>query len=245
MNDLAEPPVQEQAAPDVDVRALAAPPVVHIAPAMVRRRSVFVAVAVATVLALLAGGGVWWHHAVTADAGLEFYGGPNVFRNETGGDHTGIREVRNLLGSEVDVEFVPGGRLYVFFGLYNGGPHDVRIEAAPEEPYYYWAFDGMALSTDPDDGFVGVRTHYEPFRPFTLQRGETREVRLEYRLAGCDPAELQTGGYSTIRSLPLRYRILGITRTRPVPFRETAVALQAMGPCQHPITHDEGGRPPS
>ena len=145
-----------------------------------------------------------------------------------------------MLGDEVDIDFVPNGRLYAHFGLYNGGRHDIRIEGAPASRDYYWGLDGMALATDPDDGFVGVATNYEPFRPFTLRRGETREVRLEYRLADCDPASLQPGGYSTRRGATLRYRILGISRSRHIPFRDSALALHAMGICEHPIVDDSG-----
>jgi hypothetical protein len=68
--------------------------------------------AVVVAVSLVAGGG-WWHRAVTAEPGLEFYGGPNVFRNPEGGDMGGIRHVDNLVGSEVDIDFVPAGRLFV------------------------------------------------------------------------------------------------------------------------------------
>ena len=124
------------------------------------------------------------------------------------------------------------GRLYAFFGLYNGGGHDVRIEPPSAVRMYYWGFERMSLSTDRNTGFGG---RYEPFRAFTLHRGETRYVRLEFRLADCAPATLQPGAFSTLRSLRLPYRILGITRTHDVPFRDTALALQAMGDCAHPI----------
>src|SRR6266542_6864786 len=43
----------------------------------------------------VAGGGLWWHHAVTAEPGLVLDGGPNVFRNEQGGDIGGITRVEN------------------------------------------------------------------------------------------------------------------------------------------------------
>ena len=111
----------------------------------------------------------------------------------------------------------------------------MRIEGAPAGRYFYWGFDRLSVSTDPDDGFVGVAQNYGPFRPFTLQRGQTVEVRLEYRIADCDPAQLQSGGTSSVRSLGLRYRTLGITRTAAVPFRTAAVALHASGDCRNPI----------
>jgi hypothetical protein len=191
------------------------------------------------VVAALAGGGVGWNRAVTADPGLEFYGGPNVFRDAAGTDLAGIVHKDNKVGSEVDVAFVAGGRLYASYGLYNGGPRDVRIEGLPPARFYYWALDRMSLSTDPDDGWVGTARNFAPFQPFTLRRGETREVRLEFRLADCDPAALQPGGWSSLRGLPLRYRTLGVTRSRLVSFRDAVIALQAMGTCRHPLVDRE------
>ena len=172
---------------------------------------------------------------MTADPGLEFYGRPNVYRDEASTDLAGIVHNDNLLGDEIDVAFVPNGRLFAAFGLYNGGAHDVRIDEAPPGRFYYWGFDRMGISTDPDDGFVGTAGRYRPFRPFTLRRGETREVRLEFRLADCDPTGLQAGGYSTLRGLTLRYRTLGVSRTRSVAFRDAVLALQAMGVCARPM----------
>jgi hypothetical protein len=238
MNDLQDAPPRTDPRPDVNVTALVSPPEIRVEPPMVRRRSVLIGVAITVVLTALAGGGVWWQRTVTGDPGLEFYGGPNVYRDQASTDHSGIERKINMLGDEVDVTFQPNGRLYAHFGLYNGGHHDVRIEGAPTGRYYYWGLDGMSLSTDLDDGFVGVATNYEPFRPFTLHPGDTREVRLDLRLADCDPASLQRGGYSTLRGLTLRYRIFGVSRTRHIPFRDSAIALQAMGECAHPLVED-------
>ena len=120
-------------------------------------------------------------------------------------------------------------------GLYNGGPRDVRIQQVPSQSFYYWAFDRMALDTEQPTGYVGVAGHYRPFRPFTLHRGETKNVRLEFHLAACDPAGLQAGGSSSLLSLPLTYRTLGVTRTVAVPFRDVVVAVQAMGTCDQPV----------
>lgn len=79
-----------------------------------------------------------------------------MYRDEAAIDRTGIDEKRNVLGIEVDIDFVRDGRLYAHFGLYNGGRHDLHLDAAPARRSHYWAFEGMALSTDPDDGVVGV-----------------------------------------------------------------------------------------
>ena len=184
-----------------------------------------------------AGGGLWWHWQVTADPHLEF-SSPNVYRDEAGTDHTGIVLDDSRHGfhedemfEAVQVAFVPNGRLYATMGLYNGGRHDVRIEAAPAARLFYWAFDGMTLSSNRDTGFGGGS---RPL-PFTLHRGETRYVRLQFRLAGCDPAGLEPGGYSSLDSLRLRYRVLGVTRSHDVPFRDASIDMHATGECSHPI----------
>jgi hypothetical protein len=239
VNDLHDPPVQIAKPADVDVRALATPPrVPEAAPATLRRRSVILGVGIALLIALVGAGGVWWQRQVTGDPDLEFYGGPNIYRDVASTDHTGMEEKHNMLGDEVDIDFAANGRLYAHFGLYNGGHHAIRLEEAPTSRDYYWGFDSMALSTDPGDGFVGVASHYEPFRPFTLRPGDSREVRLDFRLADCDPTSLQPGGYSTRRGVTLRYRTLGISRTVDIPFRDSVLALHAMGICQHPIVDD-------
>ena len=264
MNDRAEPSAEGPAAVDVNVEALRRPdppPEVDIAalkrpgpgpapevdagaltrpapapPARVagRRRRLVIG-AVAAVVIAVAGGAGWWHRQVSADPRLEF-SGPNVYRDEAATDHSGIVTDDSRHGlDEVDtvrVAFVPDGRLYAFFGLYNGGGHDVRIEAPSPAGMYYWGFERMTLSTDRNTGFGG---RYEPVRSFTLHRGETRYVRLEFHLADCDPAAFEPGGSSTLRSLRSPYRILGVSRTHDVPFRDASIAVQAMGDCAHPI----------
>jgi hypothetical protein len=131
----------QNTAVEVNPEAPAASPVVSSAPPVVRRRTVVVGALITIVVAALAGGGVGWNRAVTADPGLEFYGGPNVFRDAAGTDLAGIVHKDNKVGSEGDVAFVAGGRLYASYGLYNGGPRDVRIEGLPPARFYYWALD--------------------------------------------------------------------------------------------------------
>jgi hypothetical protein len=233
---------RREPASDVDPEALTRPP--ELASPPDRRRVIFGALA-AVVVVGLAGGGLWWRREVTAGPGLELQGGRNVFRDEGATDRSGIGPRRSVFPSDVDqveVAFERNGRLFVHVGLFNGGRHDVRIGAVPGDPSYYWGLDRMSLAADPGDGdhgVGGVAPRYEPFRPFTLQRGETRHVRLELRLADCDPASFQPGGYSTLLSVGMRYRTLGITRTAHVPFRDTEVDLQAMGICAHPLNEHE------
>jgi hypothetical protein len=184
------------------------------------------------VVGALAGGGLWWHRAVTADPGLSFDGGPNVFRNAEGGDITGITRVENSFGTDVNVAYQPGAPLHGFFGLYNRGHRTVTIEAVGHRGFYYWAFDGAALSRDWRTALFG--RDYGPFRPFRLRPGETRYVRLDFHSATCDPAGLQSGS-SRIVTLPVRYRTLGVTRTATVPFDRVSIGLETMGICDHPL----------
>ena len=238
MNQLVDPPSDFDGPPEVDVRALAGRTTPDEPKPPSRRRGLVVRVAVSVVVGVLAGGALWWQRTVTADPGLVFSVGPNAYRDPALSDMSGITHKENVLGDEVDVDFVPNGRLYVAFGLYNGGQHDVRIEAVPEAKMYYWAFDRMSVGHDPAGGFAGFDRRYQPFRPFTVHRGETVDVRLDFRLADCDPKMLQPGG-SYVRSLPVHYRTFGITRTHDVPLENAAVSIQTIGQCTHPLTKSD------
>jgi hypothetical protein len=247
MNDLAGPnsePVtvdvdpralqRPEPGPDVDPEALTRPAIPTPAPPPAGRRRRLLVVGASALAVVVAGGGFRWRHQVTADPRLEFSRGLNVYRDEASTDLSGIVRQANESGfhddpDEVRVAFVPGGRLYATVGLYNGGGHDVRIERVPTATMFYWAFDRMSVASDPNGG------RFEPFQPFTLRRGETRQVRLEFRLADCDPAALQPGGYSVLRALQLRYRILGVSQTAGASFNDETVALSATGECAHPL----------
>jgi hypothetical protein len=203
-----------------------------------RRRRALVAATI-TLMVLGSSRAFWWRHEVTADPGLELSGGLNVTRDERGTDRSGIGPRASFFHSEQDevaVAFVPSGSLYTTVALHNGGGHDVRIEGYRPGRYFYWGLERVALSGHRDGGVTGFAAPYVPFRPFTLHRDEARELRLEFRIAGCDPAGLQPGGYSGLVALRLRYRILGVTRTADVPFRDTVIALQASGICEHAMT---------
>jgi hypothetical protein len=184
------------------------------------------------VAAALAGGGVWWDRAVTADPGLSFDGGPNVFRNADGGDVTGITRAENSFGTDVNVAYEAGAPLHGFFGLYNHGRHTVTIQGIAPRGLSFWAFDGAALSTDWRTALAG--RDYGPFRPFRLRPGETRFLRLDFHTARCDPAGLQTNGSSRIVALPVRYRTLGVTRTATVPFDQLSIGIGSPGICDQP-----------
>ena len=182
-------------APEVDAEALSRPAIAPDPPEG-RRRRVIIGVAAVALMAL-AGGGLWWNRQVTADPGLQFSGGLNVARDEAGTDRSGIAPRQTQFPSDVDevvVAFVPKGRLYAAVSLSNHGGHDVRIEAVRPGRYYYWGLDRVAVVPVSHDARFGFSARYEPFRPFTLQRGKTRELRLDFRLADCDPARPATPG---------------------------------------------------
>jgi hypothetical protein len=260
MNDLADPSADQpptpdvnlealrrpEPTPDVDVRALARPaplpevdagalrrPATPVGPTKSRRRGVMIAL-LAVVLVAVAGGGLWWNRQVTANPHLEFSGGLNVYRDPAFTDLSGIVRrdgSRSFDADEVDVTFVPNGPLFAMVGLVNGGAHDVRIEGTRPASMFYWGFDRMSISTDPDGGWNG---EWVPFEPFTLRRGESRQVRLEFRLAGCDPVAQDPPGFSVLQELDLRYHVLGFTRTAGASFSGEKIALQASRDCPKP-----------
>jgi hypothetical protein len=188
------------------------------------------AAVVALSLAVL-GGALPYRRAVTADPGL-YFDNFNVFR-AAAGDKTGIEDLRNTLGTESKVDFVSGGTFVAYVALYNGGARGVRVEAIPESHFHYWGLSGAALSTDDRTAFVGE--DYVPLRPFTLGKGETAYLRLDFRMADCGNAPMEEGWSSTIDSLRLTYETLGFTRTLSVPFEESAISVLAGGECEHPL----------
>jgi hypothetical protein len=209
------------------------PPTVEEPPPPLWRRRWARLSAGAVVLALV-GGAMWWQRAVTSDPGLSFHARGVYPAESVGtGDQTGITENRNLLGSEISIAFSPGRRIVADWALHNGGARDVRIEAVPRAGFYYWGYDVMEVF--PARGLDGAgETTAEPFRPFTLKAGETRDVRLHFRLADCDPAELQSG-FSSIDALEVRYGILGLERAVRVPLDEFVLAVSTIGRCDRPI----------
>jgi hypothetical protein len=209
------------------------PPTVEEPPPPLWRRN-WARLSAGLVVVALVGGVVWWQRAVTTDPGLSFQARGIYAAEGVGtGDQTDITENRNLLGSEIAIAFSPGRRIVADWALYNGGARDVRIESVPRAGFYYWGYDAMEVfPTRAPDG-VGATTA-EPFRPFTLKAGETRDVRLHFRLADCDPAKLQSG-FSSIDTLEVRYRILGVERAVRVPLDEFVLAVRTIGGCDRPI----------
>jgi hypothetical protein len=191
---------------------------------------------------VVAGAAVWWRQTASSDPKLQFtlFNRVNRVENDVTGDpREGITEKRNLIGTQVDIAFVPKQRIFVYLGLRNEGGQTVRIEQVPPAGFYYFGFDTMEVSPDPDAA-PGQMTTYEPLKPFTLKPGETRSVRLTFRMADCSPSDLQPGT-TFVKGLVLRYKVLGLKRAWLVPFEESALAVPTIGRCEHPILDPSGG----
>ncbi|HKY76434.1 MAG TPA: hypothetical protein VJS45_09850, partial [Acidimicrobiia bacterium] len=132
---------------------------------------------------VVAGAAVWWRQTASSDPKLQFtlFNRVNRVENDVTGDpREGITEKRNLIGTQVDIAFVPKQRIFVYLGLRNEGGQTVRIEQVPPAGFYYFGFDTMEVSPDPNAG-PGLVTTFEPLKPFTLKPGATRSVRLTFR----------------------------------------------------------------
>lgn len=184
---------------------------------------------------VVAGAAVWWRQTATSDPKLAFTAINHVVRveHDATGNQEGITKKENVSGTEFEVAFVPNQRIYVYLGLINRGGRAVKIEQVPMAGFYYFGFDTMEVSLDPNAAPGLVQT-FEPLKPFTLKPGETRSVRLNFRLADCSPTNLQPGT-TFIKGLVMRYKILGLKRAWLVPFDESALAVPTIGRCEHPI----------
>lgn len=195
---------------------------------------------VAFIVVVVAVAAVWWRRTATSDPKLQFtfISGVNRVEHDATGNQEGIVRTENALGTQIDIAFVPNQRIVVYLGLRNNGGQTVRIEQVPAAGFYYFGFDTMDVS--PERTISGQAATYEPFKPFTLEPGDERDVRLTFRLADCSPSELQPGT-TRIRGLLLRYKILGLGRTAFVPFERSVLAVPTIGRCEHPIVDPAGG----
>lgn len=192
-------------------------------------------IVVVVAVVVVAGTAVWWRQTALSDPKLAFTKFNHVVRveHDATGDQEGITKKENGSGVQFEVAFVPKQRIYVYLGLINRGGRAVRIEQTPTAGFYYFGFDTMEVSPDPDAA-PGLVTTFEPVKPFTLKPGETRSVRLNFRLADCSPGDLQPGT-TFVKGLVMRYKILGLKRAWLVPFEDSALAVPTIGRCEHPI----------
>ena len=199
-------------------------------------------VLVLIVILIAAGAAVWWRQTATSDPKLVFtmFNRVNRVENDvTGNPAEGITRTINGNDTQFGIAFVPKQRIFVYLGLRNEGSRTVGIEEVPPAGFYYFGFDTMEVSPDPDAD--PVVTTYEPLKPFTLEPGERREVRLNFRLADCTPGDQQPGT-TRINGLVVRYTILGLKRAWLVPFENSALTVPTIGRCEHPIV-DPAGAP--
>ena len=204
---------------------------------MSRRR-----IAQGIVALLVVAGAVYWRQTITADPKLRFTAFNKVNWADQDGAATpeGITRQEKDGGTQFDVAFVSGKRVFVDLGLRNAGSRGVRIDQVPATGFYYFGFDTMEVSPDVRAG-IGAATSYEPFKPFTLAAGEARNVRLVFRMAECGPTPTdRQAGTTTIHGLVLRYKILGIGRAWLAPFDKSALGVATVGNCEHPISEPTG-----
>ena len=200
-----------------------------------RRKRNWRRIGVVIAFLVVAGVAVWWRQTATSDPKLAFTQINHVVRveHDATGNQEGITKKENVSGTQFDIAFVPNQRIYVYLGLVNRGGRAVKIEQAPTAAFYYFGFESMEVSPDPDAA-PGLATTFEPLTPFALEPGETRSVRLNFRLADCSPSDLQPGT-TFIKGLVVRYKILGLKRAWLVPFEDSALAVPTIGRCEHPI----------
>ena len=193
------------------------------------------------VVLVVAGAAVWWRQTATSDPKLQFTMFNRVLRIEhvATGNPEGVTSKQNQLGTHYEVAFVSGQRIVVELGLRNEGGQTVRIDKVPQAGFYYFGFDGMEVS--PDATRSGAATNYEPFKPFTLGPGKSRDVRLIFRMADCAPASVPEPGTTSIHGLLMQYKILGLGRGLVVPFEKSVLAVRTAGSCERPILDPPSG----
>jgi len=124
--------------------------------------------------------------------------------------------------SEVRVRHERGGRFRVLFTLSNEGPMGVtitRIGPGPETEE--WGLPFVSMTTAP----IGGRER--PFRPFSLAgRGKHFvDVRVTVQMKGCLSPDTST----SLRAVPITYRVLGFTRHTTVYLPESIEVVGSPG----------------
>jgi hypothetical protein len=146
------------------------------------------------------------------------------------------RTLENVLGYEFRmINPRPGDGLGIGFGLSNRGRFAVEIVGIGM-PYS----SNLLLSAH---AIVDVRayrapdqpaaTQWEPFRPFVLKPGQARDVAVTGRFPACPGGVAPTnhsGGVSSIMTVPVRYRFLGISHTQNVQL-DFAVSVEGWPDC--------------
>ena len=132
-----------------------------------------------------------------------------------------------------------GDHLVFGFALHNSGSVGVTITGfdlpRPEQVVLLGLID-VRIGKRLAGGGTSV-VHTDPFRPFTLHSGETRDVVVREKMRAC---EWNTpGSGNTWSDLGLHYRTLGLTRhaTLPAPVHITVMAPPAAD-CPRPARYN-------
>jgi hypothetical protein len=222
--------MQKTHAPLVDVHGEWHPSVPPLAPAPPPRRHRRLLRLAVMLTVVVLGGLVGWNKAATADPGLRF-SEPVVFRSEPG-DDSGIRQVENRLGREVEIDFARAARFTFVLKLTNEGSDEVKLRDFPSTSFYDGTIDHVSWSWANDEDGERVRAAYEPFEPFSLPAGESVDIRFDARFDDCD----RTGDAivispSSVTELAVSYKTWGFLRTIKVPFERARLSFFTPGGC--------------
>jgi hypothetical protein len=110
-----------------------------------------------------------------------------------------------------NVSYVHGASLKIDFSVRNEGPWGVTITEIPEQDFGFLDVSSVER---------GIRNRCcaetEPFAPFSLHAGEQRVIRLVGSIKGCGRWSGQGTATSTIDSLVIRFRLVGVPHTAKV-----------------------------
>jgi hypothetical protein len=160
---------------------------------------------------------------------LSFDGGPVVWRTVPG-DLTGVKRVDNVLGTEVTVGFERSGPFTATLALVNHGRYPVKVLGLPDRGAFFYGLESVGMASDPE-------APSQPFHSFTLRRGATRWLMLQFRFASCE-LEPADGVAASRTSLPIDYRVFGLHRREAVPFQRFALSVPS-GRCDHPVLSED------
>jgi hypothetical protein len=133
------------------------------------------------------------------------------------------------------VRYAPGGEVYALLRLENRSRLPVEIEELiaedPNTPTGYYAAELRVAPGEQTVGVIGA----EPFRPFTLDGGESLRVVVVFQAAPCEALAEQAvpNTFSTFASVSLRIRVLGLLPKTQVlsPGRMFAVPVPSRADC--------------
>jgi hypothetical protein len=164
-----------------------------------RRRAPWALIAAILVLGMLSGGGVY----------LANYQPLSIGGMATSGDHANSN-LHDIDNSVRTYRYVEGGRTYATVWIFNKGRWGVTLTGVDRpEP----ASAGLIAIADvrmADESAPLDPAASTPFRSFSLGHGEGQAVMLVLQFGHCE--DFSVGTAETFVSLPVHFRILGISR---------------------------------